>query len=106
MNNTKNDIAPFSTRFFTDIESQRLSTEVIHLINCSSYISKCAIFILVHQKQNPWFAVCIFHLTKKILAVDLLNQNNTSEISIVIKFLQKYLKYHHLEMSPIIWRVA
>ena len=106
MNNTKSDIASFSTRFFTDIKSQRLSKEVIHRFNCDSYISKLVIFVPVHKNHNHWFVVCIFPLSKVILAVDSLNGSNTSDISIVINFFQKYLKYHHLEMSPIIWRVA
>ena len=106
MNNTKSDIASFSTRFFTDIKSQRLSKEVIHRFNCDSYISKRVIFIPVHKNHNHWFVVCIFPLSKVILAVDSLNGSNTSDISIVIHFFQKYLKYHHLEMSPIIWRVS
>ena len=106
MNNTKSDIASFSTRFFTDIKSQRLSKELIYSFNCDSYISKRVICIPVHKTHNHWFIVCIFSLSKVILAVDSLNGSNTSDISIVINFFQKYLKYHHLEMSPQIWRVA
>ena len=104
-NNTKSDIASFSTRSFRDIKSQRLSKEVIHRFNCDSYISK-RVPIPVHKNHNHWFVVCIFPLSKVILAVDSLNGSNTSDISKVIHFFQKYLKYHHLEMSPIIWRVA
>ena len=70
MNNTKSDIASFSTRFFTDIKSQRLSKEVIHRFNCDSYISKRVIFVPVHKNRNHWFAVCIFPLSKVILTVD------------------------------------
>ena len=106
MNNSKSDIASFSTRFFTDIKSQRLSKEVIHRFNCDSYNSKRLIFIPVHKNHNHWFAICIFPLSKVTLAVDSLNGSNTSEISIAVNFFQKYLKYHHLEMLPIIWRVA
>ena len=50
MHNTKSDIASFSTRFFTDIKSQRLSKEVIYHFDCDSYISKRVIFIPVHKK--------------------------------------------------------
>ena len=106
MNSSKSDIASFSTRFFTDIKSQRLSKEVIHRFDCDSYISKRVIFIPVHKNHNHWFVICIFPLSKVILAVDWLNGSSTSDISIVINFCQKYLKYHYLEMSPIIWRVA
>ena len=104
MNNTKSDID--ITKIFTDSKSQRLSKEVIHHFDCDSYISKRNIFISVHKNHNYWFAVCIFPLSKVILAVDSLNGDNTSNISIVIMFLQKYLKHHHFEMSPIAWRVA
>ena len=50
--NTKSDIASFSTRFFRDIKSQRLSKEVIHRFNCDSYISKRVILIPVHKNHN------------------------------------------------------
>ena len=106
MNNTKIDIASFYATFFTDIKSQRFSKEVIHRFNYDSYISKRVIFIPVHKNHNHWLVVCIFPLSKVILAVDSLNGSNISDISIVINFFQKYLKYHHLEMSPVIWRVA
>ena len=94
MNNTKSDIASFSTRFFRDIRSQILSKEVIRPFNCDSYISKRVIFIPVHKNHNHWFVVRIFLLSKVILAVDSLKGDNTSDISIVINFFQKYLKYH------------
>ena len=103
MNNTKIDIASFSTRFFTDIKNQILSKEVIHRFNCD--ISKRVIFTPVHKNYNHWFAVCIFP-SKVTLADDSINGNSTSDISIVINFFQKYLKYDHLKVSPIIWRVA
>ena len=91
---------------FSDIKSRRLSKEVIHRFNCDSYISKRVIFIPVHKNHSYWFVVCIISLSKVVLAVDSLNGNNTSDISIVSNFFQKYLKYHHLEMQPIMWRVS
>ena len=38
INSTKSGIASFSTGFFIDIKSQRLSKEDIHRFNCDSYI--------------------------------------------------------------------
>ena len=67
--------------------------------NCDSYFSKRFIFILVHKNHNHWFVVCIFPLSKVILVDDLLNGKNNRDISIVINL---FLKYHNLEMSPII----
>ena len=99
MNNIKSDIVSFSTRIFTYIKRQRLSKEVIHHFNCGSYISKRVIFMPVHKSHNLCFVVCLFPLWKVILAVDLLNGNNTSDTPIVINFFQKYFKYHHLQVS-------
>ena len=96
MNNTKSAITSFSTRFFSDIKSQRLSKEVIDRFNCDSYISK-HVTNGVSQNHNHWFVDSIFPLSKVILAVDSLNGNNTSGISIVTNSFQKYLKY-------IIWK--
>ena len=71
--------------------------------NCDSYFSKRFIFILVHKNHNHLFVVCVFPLSKVILADDLLNGKNNRDISIVINL---FLKYHNLKISPIIRRAA